>query len=117
MSDPITIVFMWIGVKAFFDALTMLIYAFKLSREIDFKLPLTSIMKYTASSLVMLAVLWLLGIGQVECKVFVEAFKLAIMGVAIGAAIYFTLIAILDGEVRRLFKDAINELKKMARLS
>ncbi|MCS7385840.1 MAG: hypothetical protein NDF55_03730 [archaeon GB-1867-005] len=117
VSDPITIVFMWIGVKAVFDALTMLIYAFKLSREIDFKLPLTSIMKYTASSLVMLAVLWLLGIGQVECKVFVEAFKLAIMGVAIGAAIYFTLIAILDGEVRRLFKDAINELKKMARLS
>jgi len=116
-SDPTIIVSAWISIRAIFEATLMLIFLTKLRREIEFKLPLTSIAKYTLSSLAMFLVLWYLGIGQVECELFIEAFKLAMIGVAIGSAIYFTLLLVLDGEVRKLMKDVIIELKRMARLT
>lgn len=107
------IVFGWSLIKAIVFFLLLLYFWVKVKRELDVKFPYNRILKYLSASLVMFVVLWLSGIGGVAHERFVDALLSSIMGVALGAATYFSTLFVIDGETRKLVRVSLREIKRI----
>ncbi len=112
-NEPASIVLTWITIKTIFITILMIQFYRKCREEIEFKIPLNKAFKYTLSSTIMLITLLYLGVGQKVTTSFMEALKLSIIGTAIGATIYLTILLVIEPEVKELIKMAISEAKTM----
>ena len=113
ISDPSFIVFGWSLIRAISFLILLLYFWFKVRRELSVILPYKRILKYLLSSIVMFIVLWFTGIGRVAYERFADALISSVMGVALGAAIYFSILFVIDDETRKLVRDSIREIRRI----
>jgi len=112
-SDPAFIVLGWSSIRALVFLILLLYFWFKVKSELNIVLPYKRILKYLSSSLVMFIVLWSIGIGRVAYERFADALMSSVMGVMLGAAIYFSILFVIDEETRKLVRDSIREVRRI----
>lgn len=112
VSSPASIAFAWSLIKASCSLFLFIYFWFKVKSELNVTMSYMRLLKYLFSSLIMFIVLWFTGIGNGVYERFLDALLVSILGVAVGAAVYFSTLLLIDGETRRLTKFLFGEIRR-----